>query len=179
MIKQTENTNVSDNFILLIMNCEKYRFKAEKQKETWLSSNNISTFKYYHVLGNEKLSTTQDYEFDEKKNILWVKTPDDYNSLPKKVIASYAAIRKSFPRCKYIFKTDDDQMLQPKNTDNFFQMILNIVETKTPKVHYAGHIVDVPQPYLSKYNRIHPELPEYLPIFVTKYCSGRFYILSM
>jgi len=32
---------------------------------------------------------------------------------------------------------------------------------------------------LSKYNKIHPELPEYLPVLATQYCSGRFYVLSM
>jgi hypothetical protein len=56
--------------------------------------------------------------------------------------------------------------------------LFNIVNRKTPKVHYAGHVVNVAQPYLSKYHTIHPELPEFLPVFTTKYCSGRFYILS-
>jgi hypothetical protein len=31
---------------------------------------------------------------------------------------------------------------------------------------------------LSQYHRIHPELPRYLPVLKTKYCSGRFYFLS-
>jgi hypothetical protein len=38
--------------------------------------------------------------------------------------------------------------------------------------------VDIKQPYLSEYHRIHPELPKQLPLLVTKYCSGRFYFLS-
>ena len=37
---------------------------------------------------------------------------------------------------------------------------------------------DLPQSYLSQYHRIHPELPLYLPVLKTKYCSGRFYFLS-
>jgi len=32
--------------------------------------------------------------------------------------------------------------------------------------------------YLSQYYKIHPELPRYLPVLKTKYCSGRFYFLS-
>ena len=47
-----------------------------------------------------------------------------------------------------------------------------------PSPHYGGYIVDVKQPYLSQYYRIHPELPKELPLYVTKYCSGRFYFLS-
>jgi hypothetical protein len=46
------------------------------------------------------------------------------------------------------------------------------------KLHYGGYIVDIKQNYLSQYHKIHPELPEYLPILQTKYCSGRFYFLS-
>ena len=38
--------------------------------------------------------------------------------------------------------------------------------------------MDVKQNYLSQYHKIHPELPKYLPILQTKYCSGRFYFLS-
>ena len=38
--------------------------------------------------------------------------------------------------------------------------------------------MDVKQNYLSQYHKIHPELPSYLPILQTKYCTGRFYFLS-
>jgi hypothetical protein len=31
---------------------------------------------------------------------------------------------------------------------------------------------------MSQYYRLHPELPKELPIYATKYCSGRFYFLS-
>ena len=47
-----------------------------------------------------------------------------------------------------------------------------------PVSHYGGYVVDVKKPYYSEYNRIHPELPEKLPVLKTKYCSGRFYFLS-
>jgi hypothetical protein len=93
-------------------------------------------------------------------------------SLPKKVIAAYTAIYKTY-KFKYIFKTDDDQILiKPK----FLDILPTLLVQKNS--HYGGYIVDVKQPYLSKYNTIHPELPSYLPILKTKYCSGRFYFLS-
>ena len=162
--------------LLLIMNCVKYEYKAAKQRESWLKGLQIP---YYHVLGNLELEAN--YRFDDQERILWVKTPDDYNSLPKKVLSAYAAVQQSFPEIQYIFKTDDDQMLQSNNPNKFFDNINKMLERRmqTAKIHYAGNIVDVPKAYLSQYYRIHPELPKELPVYVTKYCSGRFYILSM
>ena len=159
-------------FILLIMNCEKYREKAVKQKSGWLS--NLPEYLiYYHVLGNPELEN--DFEFDDVERILWVKTEDDYNSLPKKVISAYNAVTKTY-NYKYIFKTDDDQEL---TNIKFLDIVVGIIN-KQPigKIHYGGNIVDVKQPYLCEYHRIHPELPKHLPVYPTKYCSGRFYILS-
>jgi hypothetical protein len=56
-------------------------------------------------------------------------------------------------------------------------MICNIVSTNT-LLNYAGNVVRVTTPYLSKYHTIHPELPCDLKIYPTDYCSGRFYLLS-
>jgi hypothetical protein len=170
---RTDATN--DKVVLLIMNCVRYRYKADKQKETWLKDLQLP---YYHVLGNPELTTT--YQFDHAERILWVNTPDDYNSLPKKVIVAYASIKQSCPNLQYIFKTDDDQMLQSNNPNKFFDNMIKMLEKRqqTNKVHYAGNLVDVPKAYMSQYYRIHPELPKELPVYVTKYCSGRFYVLS-
>jgi hypothetical protein len=162
-------SNVSD-FILLIFNCKKYRYKALKQKETWL--NNFTMMPYFHIIGDPDLET--EYFFDLEEKILYVKVLDDYNSLPKKVIAAYTAINKEYT-FKYIFKTDDDQNL---NNLLFLNTIKDLVLQKVPQIHYGGHIVNVDKPYLSQYHKIHPELPTYLPVLQTKYCSGRFYLLS-
>jgi len=161
--------------LLLIMNCARYKHKATKQRDTWLKGLQIP---YYHVLGNPNLESN--YQIDEAERILWVNVPDDYNSLPKKVITAYAVAQQMFPDLQYIFKTDDDQMLQSNNPNKFFDNIIKMLEKRqeTGKIHYAGNIVDVPKAYLSQYHRIHPELPKELPVYVTKYCSGRFYILS-
>jgi hypothetical protein len=161
---------IKQEFIMLIMNCKKYIKKAKFQKMTWLK--NIPEYlKYYHVIGDETLDC--DFKFDDENKILWVKVADDYNSLPKKVIAAYSAINKSFD-FNYLYKTDDDQILV---NIKFFDIIKGIL-TKNPNIHYGGYIVDVKHNYLSEYNKIHPELPKYLPVLQTKYCSGRFYFLS-
>jgi hypothetical protein len=138
---------------------------------TWLKTI-PSYLKYYHVMGDETMD--QDFKFDDENNILFVKVADDYNSLPKKVIASYRAVNSTFTY-KYLFKTDDDQILV---ANKFFDMICGLINMKQPRPHYGGFIVDVKQPYLSEYHRIHPELPKNLPLYITKYCSGRFYFLS-
>ena len=169
------NTKIkTQDYILLIFNCFKYQHKALKQKETWLQ--NIPTnLLYFHVLGNPELE--KDYIIDEDAHILYVKTADDYNSLPKKVIATFKTIHKLY-NFKYIFKTDDDQMVT--NT-RFFRILMNVLDSKQTLdsvQHYGGHIVDVKQPYRSEYYRVHPELPNDLIVKKTKYCSGRFYFLS-
>jgi hypothetical protein len=161
---------IKQDYIMLIMNCKKYIKKAQFQKMTWLPR--IPNFiKYYHVIGDPELDV--DYKFDNDNNILWVKVEDDYNSLPKKVIRSYKAVNETF-EFKYLFKTDDDQILA---NEKFFIVIVGITNS-AKKIHYGGYIVDVKQNYLSQYHKIHPELPNYLPILKTKYCSGRFYFLS-
>lgn len=162
----------NQDYILLIMNCKTYLDKAVYQKTTWLQSI-PSYLQFYHVLGDEGLES--DFCFDDENRILWVKTPDDYNSLPKKVIAAYNAINKTF-NFKYILKTDDDQMLI---NDRFFDILTNLLNRDDKnKIHYGGYVVDVKQNYLSQYHKIHPELPQYLPVLKTSYCSGRFYFLS-
>jgi len=162
---------INQEFILLIMNCKKYENKATIQKFTWLKTI-PSYLKYYHVIGDESLDS--DFIFDNDKQILWVRTPDDYNSLPKKVIHAYEAVNKTF-NYNYIFKTDDDQML---TNPNFFNTITKLITNKNPVSHYGGFIVDVKFAHFSQYHKFHPELPENIPVCVTKYCNGRFYFLS-
>jgi hypothetical protein len=162
---------IDQDFIMLIMNCQKYQKKAVFQKMTWLKQIPLY-LKYYHVIGDESLDA--DFKFDNETNTLYVKVADDYNSLPKKVIAAYNAVNKTF-NFKYLFKTDDDQILV---NNRFFDMLCGLIQAKQPTPHYGGYIVDVKQPYLSEYHRIHPELPQRLPLYITKYCSGRFYFLS-
>jgi hypothetical protein len=161
---------INANFILLIFNCNKYKYKAKLQKDTWL--HNFTLMPYFHVIGDPELTT--DYNFVFEENILYVKTNDDYVSLPKKVISAYEAINKEYV-FNYIFKTDDDQHL---NSTQFLHMIQRLLLTKYPKVHYGGHIITINSAHLSQYHKIHPELPPNLPMFETTYCSGRFYVLS-
>jgi len=192
---------ITQDYILLIFNCEKYRYKAQKQKESWLKQI-PSYLKYYHVLSlyegdrkslyegdrkslckgdrlslyegdNQEQISETDHMFDDETHVLRVNAPDDYNSLPKKVFAAYKAIHETFSY-KYIFKTDDDQML---NNPIFFDMVTGLIK-RNRSVHYGGQILSVAAPYVSKYWMVHPELPSDVVVQASEYCTGRFYLLS-
>jgi hypothetical protein len=159
----------TQDYILLIMNCEKYRHKAITQTSGWLKSI-PANIKYFHVIGNEYID--KDFLFDHNAQILYVKTGDDYNSLPHKVIVSYLAVLMTF-NFKYIFKTDDDQRL----TDSaFFANLMIEIENKKPD--YGGRKITIKQDHISEYYHYHPELPKNVLVKATNYCNGRFYILS-
>jgi len=164
---------INQDYILLIFNCQIYRYKAEFQKTGWLQTLPTNII-YFHVIGEPTLKT--DYSIDTTNKILYLRVEDDYNSLPKKVIRAYKTITKLY-NFKYIFKTDDDQICQ--NIRIFDTLIKSFnKKTTTNKKHYGGQINDVKQPYISRYSLIHNELPQDLIIKPTKYCSGRFYFLS-
>jgi len=171
---------ISQDYILLIFNCVKYRYKALKQQETWLKElpGLQNKLIYYHVIGDPKLETEPGYLFDEDQRILWLRVDDDYNSLPKKVINAYSAVSKVYD-FKYIFKTDDDQILRPVK---FFDTLITVLNSRhtdiSKRIHYGGHVINVKEPYKSEYYRLHPELPQDLIVQKTQYCSGRFYLLS-
>ena len=65
-----EERKIKQDFILLIMNCQKYREKASIQTNTWLKQL-PTNIKYYHVIGNSELKN--DFEFDDEERKLWVR----------------------------------------------------------------------------------------------------------
>ena len=76
---------------------------------------------------------------------------------------------------KYVFKTDDDQMLV---NPNFFNMLNRTLVSMKPMTHYGGFVNNITYPHISTYNLVHSEVPPNVIIKPTKYCSGRFYFLS-
>lgn len=162
---------IEQNYILLIMNCKKYHTKALFQIKTWLKMlpDNII---YYHVIGDENID--KEYYFDHENNVLFVQTKDDYISLPKKVIYAYKAINETF-KYKYIFKTDDDQILV---NNQFFPKLIQMLTSEYNKIHYGGFLVKINKPKHCNYHFTHPELPNNMILNVTNYCTGRFYFLS-
>lgn len=172
---------IDQKYILLILNCYKYKYKADRQIETWLkkldnnSNNNII---YFHVIGdvekckvNNDNNDNADYFFDFHNKILYTKTKDDYLSLPHKVITALEAVNNTY-NYDYIFKTDDDQELVD---DGFFNKMMTTLSTKN--YNYGGRLLNVNDHY-STYYTVHSDLPKNLLLRRTSYCSGRFYFLS-
>lgn len=160
---------INQDFILLIFNCKKYKFKADLQRKTWLK-NIPKNLLYFHVIGDPNLS--QEFIFDNKDNILIVKTKDDYISLPQKVISAYEAIYKTY-NFKYIFKTDDDQnLIYPKF---LFVLIKYLIKNN---YDYGGKKIIVRKTQYSNYHEYHDEIPNNCIVKKGIYCSGRFYFLS-
>jgi hypothetical protein len=168
----------TQDYILLIMNCKKYKNKAMQQKKTWLAElPPFLSLSYYHVIGVPEMEVP--FLFNDNEHLLCVKAPDDYNSLPKKVIQAYEALESRF-KYKYIFKTDDDQMLMDPG---FFNGLKNDIEKSLllsleQQYHYGGYHVNVKKAHYSDYHKVHPELPKNLIIQPGDYCNGRFYFLS-
>lgn len=154
----------------MILNCKKYKYKADIQKKIWLNKlpNNVT---YFHIIGDKEKCNEKDYIFDNINNILYVNTDDDYNSLPSKVINAINAINETYDY-KYILKTDDDQILI---NENYFTTTLSLLSNKN--FDYAGFFISVPD-HVSTYYKVHDCLPRDLFLQSTEYCNGRFYALS-
>ena len=156
-------------YILLILNCQKYKWKAELQKTSWLKQL-PDTIKYFHIVADPSKCNGDIFSIDNDANIIYTNTKDDYLSLPHKMISAIAAIHSSFTY-DYIFKTDDDQMLI---NPNFFN---ELIPKLGNHVHYGGHVLTV-NTHNSAYWQIHDVLPKDLVLEGTMYCTGRFYLLS-
>jgi hypothetical protein len=163
-----EPEKIKCDFILMILSCYKYSDKAEKQTKEWLMSL-PETIHWFHILGDPTLEN--DFIYQPEKHRLIVKTPDDYISLPNKVIHSLKAIHSLFDY-QYVFKTDDDQSLI---FPQFFTNLMKLCQEKKP--HYGGHLLKVPN-HFSTYHTIHSVLPKDLFLEETTYATGRFYLLS-
>ena len=157
--------------VLLILNCYKYKEKAEMQKRTWLKTID-SNIEYFHVIGDKEKCGNNDFVFDYERRELLVNTMDDYNSLPSKVIYALDAVNSTY-NYKYIFKTDDDQRLVHPEFLTELPKYLKNSQTH----HYGGFIVNV-EDHISKYYTVHDCLPHDLLLKKCIYCNGRFYLLS-
>lgn len=162
-----------EDFVLMILNCNKYRYKAIEQKKGWLTTlQNICPINYFHIIGDPNMDIQ--YLFDDEQHILYVKTKDDYPSLPHKVIIAQKAIYERFP-FKYLFKTDDDQTL---TYPPFIPQLIYTLRNTYTKTHYGGNFVQIKKDMYSTYNTYHPELSNKLIMRRCIYATGRFYFLS-
>lgn len=162
---------IYSDYILLILSCKKYKYKADVQKDLWLNSIPNSIY-YFHIVGDKEICNNDLYYFDFDSNILYVSTDDDYISLPHKIITALRAVNETFDY-KYIYKTDDDQMLLQSNF--FIRLSRQLVDKEN--CHYGGFSIDI-KTEICDYYKFHTCLPKNLILRGTVYCNGRFYLLS-
>ena len=159
------------DYILIILNCYMYKYKRQLQINTWLKDI-PPQLKYFHVIGDKNKCGDKNFLIDFSNNILYTSTPDDYVSLPLKVITALEAIHHTYDY-KCVFKTDDDQVLVKSD---FFSLLMNKLNKKI--FNYGGHINYIKQDVICDYHIYHPSLPKNYILKKTMYCAGRFYFLS-
>ena len=162
---------IKQDYILIILNCYKYEYKRQLQIDTWLKDI-PSQLKYFHIIGDKEKCGDKNFLFDTSNNILYTSTPDNYCSLPYKLITALNAIQNTYDY-KCVFKTDDDQVLL---RNGFFDILISSLNKKLHD--YGGYVCDVKKSHISQYWRKHSSLPRNYLMKKTKYCNGRFYLLS-
>ena len=162
---------IKQDYILIILNCYKYKYKRQLQIDTWLKII-PPELKYFHIIGDKEKCGDKNFLIDTSNNIIYTSTPDDYPSLPYKLITALDAIHNTYDY-KCVFKTDDDQVLLQ---NDFFHRLIKILNEKL--FDYGGYIVNIIQDRISSYWRKHSSLPKNYLLKKTQYCNGRFYLLS-
>jgi len=155
---------------LIILNCERFAEKRQKQLDSWLADPAFPIPLWFHVIGNPALAT--EFAFDDQAHLLWVQCKDDYMSLPKKSYLAIQAIRTQYPEVVTIIKTDDDMDCRSAG----LKSVLGLVAQHD----YGGYIEDH-HGGMSDYHFqyvVEPEERQRKIVRRCKYANGRFYFLS-
>lgn len=105
----------------LILSCEKYSFKRERQDTSQLPMD----FRYF--VGNPHLTSPK-----EDGNIVYLPCRDEYEYLTKKTLLAFKWIRENLGFFDYILKTDDDVVF---NEAKIKEMVNSLHEKN---IDYAG-----------------------------------------
>lgn len=158
------------SYALIILNCERYADKRQKQCDGWLADPAFPIPLWFHVIGDPTLAV--EFALDESAHLLQVQCKDDYMSLPKKTYLAIQAIRTQFPEVQTILKTDDDMNCLPTG----LHTILGLVS----QYDYGGYIIDH-RGGMSDYHFqyvVDPEERQRKIVRRCRYANGRFYFLS-
>lgn len=157
------------SLVIGIVTCKKNTDKIEHLRKTWISELKKMGIQYYFIIGDPTAATTYvdgDY--------LYVNCPDNYESLPKKLILFYEYI-VSHTSFDYVFKVDDDCYVN----------VENLYSTSFWEYDYFGRIVATSQDDLIRtwhYGKCqNKELNEtpYPGEYIGSWCGGGFgYFLS-
>ena len=134
------NQNISiHDVVCLIVTCEKYSWKANAIRETWLKDLKAHGGRYYFLMGNPEIQKAEVIG-----DVLYVPCRDDYESLLLKLALAYQFIDENLS-FSHVYKIDDDIYL---NVEKTISDILPQLRGKK----YAGGIVF---PKTEKINKLH------------------------
>jgi len=156
-------------YFLLILSHKKSTHR-DSQRAKILSQNN-GKFIFYYFLGDPNLD--KDYVIDEPNNIVYLKVPDNYESLSLKTYNAIKFISENYPQIEGIFKTDDDIDL---DIDKLYKLV-----TENNKLDYYGEYCDATaQSSDYHFGKCEGDLINHTRIYIpdVKYCAGGGYYVS-
>ena len=124
----TQTETQPEDIIFLIPTCEKYKTKANSQRETWIKHLNHHRFRYFFVQGNPSLK-----HVIVEDDTIFTPCNDHYETLLLKLSLAYKFLIQQFD-FNYIFKIDDDCFL---NIDN---VIKNLIPQLGHHQYYGGAV---------------------------------------
>jgi len=118
--------------------------KRDQQAKVWKETN-IQDIEYYYFIGDPRIE--DEYKVDEKERIVYLKVPDNYESLPLKTRGILKFYLENFSdSTRGILKTDDDIEVNPllihkmllENLDkNYYGLEVNIVNGYESTYHWG------------------------------------------
>lgn len=154
--------------LLLILSHKKSICRESQRKH--LLQENKDRFIFYYFIGDLNLS--EDYVVDDNNNIVYLRVPDNYESLPIKVFHAMNFINKNYPGYS-VFKTDDDVVLD-------LDKLYNTINDNKDEIYFGLSVES--KEYETNYHSGKCESPilNNIPIFIpsVKYCAGGGYYIK-
>jgi hypothetical protein len=146
--------------------------RRKQQLDIWREAN-IPEIEYYYFIGDPSIEN--EYRVDEKNRIIYLKVPDNYESLPLKTKGILNFYLENFSKSTNgILKTDDDIEINPSLV---YKMLVENSDKK-----YYGIAVDIINPYESNYHWGKCESENWnqtkVTVPVSKYCAGGGYYIN-
>jgi hypothetical protein len=168
VVMDSRGYKLEDVFFMGILSCRKYEERRRKQ--------DLSRFKieYKYFIGDDKLREDEFIE-DKDNNIVYVPCPDNYESLPQKVVLMLKWTLRNRPIVKHIIKADDDVKFNYNNFREYCKYVslnsLNYAGYKTRnRTGYSAYHLGKPENKELSENKI--KIPN------VEFCAGPCYFLS-
>ena len=158
-------------YFLLILSHSKSVHRTS-QIENLREQKDFDKFITYYFIGIKDLKT--EYQIDEKNKIVYLKIPDNYESLSLKTLKAINFINKEYKdSIKGVFKTDDD-------IDLNLHLLYKSLEENSEEKYFGNKTTNIEPQSSYHYGKCENPTFNNLPLSVPKntdYCSGGGYFL--